>query len=330
MFRVRNIPADGLASSDAEQKNARIIRMGTGTGTGKIALLFAFPAIVFACGLDGNLVISAVPADGDGDGGTGDASTGGDAGSGGDSSGGDSGSTGDSGSPATPVYAISSSALYRLDATTSVLKNLGGLTSCNDFAIDIAMSPTNQLYAITQNGSNRDLAVLSMAGTCSQQEQLDSTHTLSIGYSGTSPPNLLELRDDTNDLELIDPTNGTDTTFQGNALPGNANTDIACGAGKCWYTVDHSHCNPDPGPGGVCLFSMNPDGTGGAQYRPISSDGLGGLAYYGQALYLFSKTTSAIHRIDLTNAGAAIVDLSTTGDPRPSSWVGAASSSSYP
>ena len=327
MFRVRNIPADGLASSDETQKKARIIRMGTGMG--KIALLFAFPAVVFACGLDGNLVISAVPGDGGG-GGNGDASTGGDAGSGGDSGGGgDSGTTGDSGSPPTPIYAISSSALYRLDTTNLVLKNLGALTSCNDLAIDIAIDPANQLYAVTQDGSNRDVAVLSMAGTCSQQQRLDSSHTLSIGYSGTSPANLLELRDDDNSLQLLDPTNGTDSQLQSNALPGNANTDIACDSTKCWYTVDHSHCSPDPGPGGVCLFSMNPDGTGGAQYRPISSDGLGGLAYHGQALYLFSKTTPAIYRINLTNSGAAIIQVSTTGDPPPSSWVGAASSSSY-
>ena len=298
-----------------------------GTGTGKMALLFAFPAVAFACGLDGNLVISAVPSDGGG--GTGDASTGGDGGSGGDSGGGDSSTIGDGGSPATPIYAISSSALYQLDTTSLVLKNLGTLTSCNDLAIDIAVDPTNQLYAVTQDGSDRDIAVLSMAGTCSQQQRLDSSHTLSIGYSGTSPPNLLELRDDDNVLELLDPTNGTDNQVSSNALPGNANTDIACDSTKCWYTVDHSHCSPDPGTGAVCLFSMNPDGTGGAQYRAISSDGLGGLAYYGQALYLFSKTSSAIYRINLTNSGAAIIQVSTTGDPPPSSWVGAASSSTY-
>ncbi|MGH7284674.1 MAG: hypothetical protein ACRELY_24380, partial [Polyangiaceae bacterium] len=256
-------------------------------------------------------------------------------GNGADGGGADGGGTSDGGDggslfPPTPVYAISGTALYQLDTSNSILKNLGTLSGCNDLVIDIAIDPSGSLYVVTQDGSYRDVASLSMTGVCSGQQTLDSSHTLSIGYSGTAPANLLELRDDASDLELLDPTDGTDNRLQGGALPGDAATDIACDPTKCWVMVDRSHCTPDPGPGGTCLFDMDTDGSNGAQFRPIAADGLGGLAYYGKSLYVFSRATPAIHKIDLTSPTAGTVDVSTTGDPRPSAWIGAASSSTYP
>ena len=332
MFRVRNIPAGGSASSDETQKNARIIRMGRAVA--KLTLLFAFPAVAYACGLDGNLILKSAAEDG-GAGSGGDAALGGDSGAagdgggGGDSGGGDGGDGGSS-LPPTPVFAVSATALYELDTTNLTLKNLGSLSGCNDFIIDIAVTTSGNLYAITQNGGDRDVASLSMTGICSGQQTLDSSHAISIGYSGTAPANLLELVDDQNDLELLDPTNGGDTTLKSGALPGNALTDIACDPTKCWYIVNHTHCTPDPGIGGTCLFDMDPNGNGGAQFRPIASDGLGGLAYQGKSLYLFSSLTSKIHKIDLTNDATMITDVVTTGDPAPASWAGAGSTSSYP
>ena len=286
-----------------------------------------FRSHVYACGLDDTVIGSTTENP---DAGVGaDGAIAGDGSTARDGAAVDGSGTDGSAGPAVLVVAASGTDLYALDVDSSMLTKLGALSGCNDFLLDIAIDPSGNLFAVTQNGGDRDIGPLSMAGVCGTSVHGDSTHMLSIGYFGTAPATLFELRDDDNLLDSLDPTTGNDDTINNSALPGDALTDIACSSTLCYVMVDHSHCTPDPGGGGSCLWSIQPDGTGGAQVGPLSMSGLGGLAYHGSNVFLFSSTSATVSKIS-TTIPPAVTALALHGDPPPASWLGAASSSAYP
>lgn len=296
----------------------------------KSAGFLALPLLALACGLDDGIVVQSGSSK-DAGGNTIDGSPiGSDGGTSDGGSGGDGGTTDAGPKPGPLVFASSGTALYSLDVTNLILKQRGTFSGCKDLVSDIAVDGAGNIVAITPSGSDKYVAQLSATGACSAAAKADSQHTLSIGYFGATASTLLELRDDSKDLEQLDPVTGSDNSLNGSAFPGNGIGDITCSATVCYALQTHDKCAPDPGLGSYCLFSIDSAGNNRTQIGALAVPVLlSGLAYNGGNLYGFSLTSPTIYQITLSGPNATPLTLDPSSDNAPAAWLGAGSSSAY-
>ncbi|MEO8799866.1 MAG: hypothetical protein ABI551_18365 [Polyangiaceae bacterium] len=305
------------------------------------ALAFAvvFPLVAVACGLDDGTV-SILDGSRTGT----DAGKHDDAGhpilSDGGPVGDDGSAPSDSGDPpdvATPpdkplVWAASATDLYSLEVTTGKLVKRGTFACGGQNPLALAVDPAGALLALTSTpDGDRYLVDLSVVATCSAPRKMDSKSSLALAFQGSGvSANLFALRSNSKDLELVQRATGNDDTFQSNVLPHDAAGDFTCSGATCWVVGTAGSCMTAPPTGSSCLGQLT-IGASTASYTELGSfpiARIGGIAYHGGNIYLFSGATGVVSVLNITTL--ATTPIATIGDPPPPAWVGAGSSSSYP
>lgn len=304
-----------------------------------IALAFAVvvPLGALACGLDDGTV-SIVGGSTPGTGDAGERDTGAPILADGGSRSDDASSPSDGGGPdVTPpvaqplVWAASATDLYSLEVTSGKLVRRGTFACGGQNPFALAVDPEGALLGLTMapNG-DRSLVDVSVVATCSTPRRMDSKSSLAIAFQGPGAgANLFAIRSNSKDLERVERATGHDSSFQSNALPHNADGDLTCSASTCWVVGTPGSCMTPPPAGSSCLGQLT-IGPSTASYTELGNfpiANVGGIAYHGGSLFVFSST-GTISVVDVMTL--AVAPVATNGDPRPSAWVGAGSSSSYP
>ncbi len=304
-----------------------------------LAFAIVFPLVAVACGLDdGTVSILDSSKAGINDAGEHDAGhpVFADGGPGGE----DGSAPSDSGDPPDVklpldqpiVWAASATDLYSLEVPTGKLVKRGTFACGDQNPFDLAVDPEGALLGLTSRpNGDRTLVDLSVTATCSASRPMDSKKSLAIAFQGSgASANLFALRSSSKDLEVVVRATGHDDPFQSDALPHDAAGDLACAGATCWVVGTAGSCMTDPPAGSSCLGKLA-IGASTASYTEVGSfpiAGIGGIAYHGGNIYVFSGTTGVVSALDVTTL--AVTPIATIGDPPPSAWVGAGSSSSYP